>query len=143
MCAASGSVTMFDSAAAVRLPPATAPPMSTTSATRSTMRGSFRTAIAMFVSAAVGTSVTVPGGSRISVSMITSTAWRVSSARVGNGRAGPRRRRGGAATALSADLISGPLAARGDRDVPDVGEGRDGQRVLTDVGQRRVRPSPS
>ena len=81
--------------------------MSTTSATRSTMRGSLRTAIAMLVSAAVGTSVTVPGGSRISVSMITSTAWRVSSARVGNGRAGPPPpswRYG----ALSTDLISGP-----------------------------------
>src|SRR4051795_6762457 len=32
ICAASGSVTMLDSAAAVRMPPATAPPMSTTSA---------------------------------------------------------------------------------------------------------------
>ena len=50
-----------------------------------------RTAMAMLVSAAVGTSVTVPGSSRSTVSMITSTAWRGSSVRVGKGSTGPSR----------------------------------------------------
>ena len=50
-----------------------------------------RTAMAMLVSAAVGTSVTVPGSSRSTVSMITSTAWRGSSVRVGAGSTGPSR----------------------------------------------------
>lgn len=63
--------------------------MSTTSFTRSTMRGSRRTASAMFVSAPSGTSVISPGACAMTVSMMRSTACRGSSATVGSGSSGP------------------------------------------------------
>ena len=89
ICAASGSQPMLNSLTGVRLPVCTAPPMSTTSATRSTIRGSLRAAMAMLVSGPVGTSVTVPGGCARTVSMIRSTPWRGSSATRGAGSTGP------------------------------------------------------
>ena len=49
------------------------PPISTTSRTRSAIRGSFRTAMAMFVSGPIGTRVISPGAD-ITMSTITSTA---------------------------------------------------------------------
>ncbi|SQB95530.1 Uncharacterised protein [Clostridium paraputrificum] len=87
MWAASGSTLMLNSATAVLLPSWYPPPMSTTSATRSTMAGSLRAAMAMLVSGPVGTSVTVPAGSDMTVSMMKSTAWASSSGTVGTGTA--------------------------------------------------------
>ena len=89
ICAASGSHPMLNSVTGVRLPRPYAPPMSTTSATRSTIRGSLRAASATLVSGPVGTSVTVPGGCASTVSMIRSTACRGSSASSGSGSTGP------------------------------------------------------
>jgi hypothetical protein len=65
--------------------------MSTTSLTRSTMRGSRRTASAMLVSAPSGTSVISPGACAMTVSMMRSTACRGSSPTVGSGSSGPSR----------------------------------------------------
>src|SRR6185312_8155548 len=50
--------------------------MSTTSATRSTIRGSLRTASATLVRGPVGTRATVPGSCSMTVSMIRSTPCR-------------------------------------------------------------------
>ncbi len=91
MWAASGSTAMLNSAAGVRLPPAYAPPITTTSRTRSTIRGSSRTASARFVRAAVATRVISPAGRLNTVSMISATACRESNGIVGPGRVTPSR----------------------------------------------------
>ena len=62
--AASGSSQMLNSADAVAFPWSWAPPMITISGIRSTIRGSFWIAIAMFVSGPTGTSVMSPSEAR-------------------------------------------------------------------------------
>jgi hypothetical protein len=89
MCAASGSMMMLNSATGLQLPSWKPPPISTTSRTRSTILGSFRTAMAMLVNAPVGTRVIESGGCAITVSMIRSTACRGSSSLVGSRSRGP------------------------------------------------------
>ena len=64
---------MLNSAPGVTLPPVYDPPISTTSRARHAIRGSLRTAIAMFVSGPMGTIVISPGAD-ITISIITSTA---------------------------------------------------------------------
>ncbi len=91
MSAASGSMTMLNSATGLQLPTCRPPPIRTTSLTRSTMRGSLRAARAMFVRPAVGTSVTVPGSCAMTVSMMRSTACRSSRSNDGSGSIGPSR----------------------------------------------------
>ncbi len=72
--AASGSPRMFASAAGLTLPSASAlPPISTTSRTACTRRGSSRSASAMLVSGPTGTSVTSPGAA-ITCSMMNAAA---------------------------------------------------------------------
>ena len=70
MCGGLGVDDDVELAVALQLPTCTPPPISTTSRTRGTMRGSMRTASAMLVSAPVGTSVISPGSAAMIVSMM-------------------------------------------------------------------------
>src|SRR5882757_1073663 len=75
ICAASGSLAMFASAAAFTFPPVIEPPMITTSFTSGTIEGSFSIASAILVSGPIGTSV-ISWGLACTISMIRSGAQR-------------------------------------------------------------------
>ena len=79
---------MLNSAAAVTLPSSIEPPISTISCSRGTIAGSLMMARATLVSGPIGHRVTVPGGSRMIVSMMTSTACPAATGRGGLGQRG-------------------------------------------------------
>ncbi len=134
--AASGSPQMLNSAAGVRFPSPTAPPMSTIRSGRAS--GASASSSAMFVSGPVGTSVTAPCRSRI-VCARNQTACCSSGRPCAGGNSGPSRplspctcaaTEGSRTSGRSAPAATGHLGAAGELEHAQRVRGRLGERLV-------------